>query len=281
MSSSPTPEREQRMPIDIKAVIAQSSVRDPATGCLNWTGDVNRQGYATFKGRKVANRLCEAVHGPLVKGQVVRHACDNRRCCEITHLQLGTRRDNSQDMVRRHRGSRKWAKLTDEQVRLVWRLHEEGRSHRELAEQFDVNSQIIGKLLLGRSYRHCRPVTASRPDASVPVPAWLAPLPHSAELVSEGRERLGLRQQDLAQRLDFSSNFISLLENRKSLLPFAACPGLAQALELPVDVFFVRALMEQPRMREFTAWLFGWPEMRVKLEEPVRETLRLLGRASA
>ena len=42
-------------------------------------------------------------HGPVPEGLVVRHKCDNRKCVKIEHLELGTLKDNSQDMVKRDR----------------------------------------------------------------------------------------------------------------------------------------------------------------------------------
>ncbi len=42
-----------------------------------------------------------------MEGKVIMHLCDNPRCIEPTHLQLGTHWDNTQDMIKkgRHRYS--------------------------------------------------------------------------------------------------------------------------------------------------------------------------------
>jgi HNH endonuclease len=77
-------------------------VRDESTGCLNWTGSVNGEaGY----GRINVNGALMGTHrlvyqvaiGELIGEELVRHICDNRRCCEPTHLVKGSAKDNAED----------------------------------------------------------------------------------------------------------------------------------------------------------------------------------------
>ena len=42
---------------------------------------------------------------PIPPGMVVRHTCDNPRCCNPAHLILGTDKDNTDDMLTRNRYS--------------------------------------------------------------------------------------------------------------------------------------------------------------------------------
>lgn len=62
-------------------------------------------------------------------GGVVRHTCDNTRCIQPTHLELGTHQDNSDDMVSRGRTNPAtgedcpWAKLNWEKVRRIRALY--------------------------------------------------------------------------------------------------------------------------------------------------------------
>ena len=42
--------------------------------------------------------------GEIPKGKVVMHSCDNRKCCNPSHLSLGTIRDNILDMYSKGRG---------------------------------------------------------------------------------------------------------------------------------------------------------------------------------
>ena len=77
------------------------------TTCEEWPGAVSGVGYGQrwAQGRVVsAHRFAwEEAHGPIPEGLCVLHHCDNRRCIRVDHLFLGTRADNSLDMVRKGR----------------------------------------------------------------------------------------------------------------------------------------------------------------------------------
>ena len=47
--------------------------------------------------------IYEQAFGPVPKGLVVRHTCDNRMCINLDHLLVGTRLDNYNDMINRGR----------------------------------------------------------------------------------------------------------------------------------------------------------------------------------
>lgn len=91
-------------------VIAQRTERDEITGCLNWTGALQSQGYGlfSFKGvQMLAHRAAyECVKGPIGPGLVLLHQCDNPRCCNVAHLRPGTDQDNKDDCVAKGRHSR-------------------------------------------------------------------------------------------------------------------------------------------------------------------------------
>lgn len=65
-----------------------------ATGCIQWQGTRNSQGYGQVvrDGVKVsAHRYAyEQAHGPIPEGHVIRHTCDNKPCVEPGHLQVGS-----------------------------------------------------------------------------------------------------------------------------------------------------------------------------------------------
>lgn len=130
----------------------------------------------------------------LESGLCVLHSCDNPACINPDHLFIGTQQDNVRDMVEKGRnkalsgkdhpwygrhhsenakrkisaalygrqgsnvGSRNgMAKLTEEDVKKIRRLHASGRYyHRELAEMFGVSRATIGAVLSGRLWNHVK-----------------------------------------------------------------------------------------------------------------------------
>ncbi len=76
------------------------------SACVEWEGALSG-GYGVRRVRGVrwyVHRLAwTEEHGPIPDGMVVRHRCDNPRCYNVEHLQLGTQSDNTQDMHERGR----------------------------------------------------------------------------------------------------------------------------------------------------------------------------------
>lgn len=88
-------------PETIRITIARRSHRDE-NGCLIWDGPINRRtGYGIIgwggKVTRTHRAAWIAAHGPVADGLDVCHSCDVRACVELSHLWLGTRRDNMQD----------------------------------------------------------------------------------------------------------------------------------------------------------------------------------------
>lgn len=69
--------------------------------CLDKDGYVRIQ----YKGKqsRLHRVLYELKYGAIPKGLVIRHKCDNRYCCNIEHLEIGTVKDNVRDMIERGR----------------------------------------------------------------------------------------------------------------------------------------------------------------------------------
>lgn len=75
--------------------------------CWEWTGSLDKSGYGTYSlgGRTIrAHRFAYLLaYGALGDEQVVRHKCDNPKCCNPNHLESGTQFDNVMDMHSRGR----------------------------------------------------------------------------------------------------------------------------------------------------------------------------------
>ena len=76
--------------------------RDPETGCWLWTGPTSGGGRGGGYGRMCIDGATMAVHrvmyilfhGPIPPKKQVDQKCRNRLCCNPTHLELVTHREN-------------------------------------------------------------------------------------------------------------------------------------------------------------------------------------------
>lgn len=132
--------------------------------CWPWISRAHMNGgygAARWKGqtRNAHSVAYEIANGPVPKGHVVCHSCDNRPCCNPTHLFLGTQAENIQDAVRKGRTARgeahHWDKLTAEQVRAIRAAYNPSkRNGAEVARQFGINRHTVYDIAAGRSWRH-------------------------------------------------------------------------------------------------------------------------------
>jgi hypothetical protein len=130
--------------------------------CLVYTGHLDRYGYGqiTIDGQmRTVHRLAyELAHGPIPKGLVVRHKCDNRPCIDPDHLEVGTNKDNSEDQVKRGRttkGSKNGeAKLTEAQVVEILAALDGGALAIHLAKEYGVGNSAIGRIRRREAWKH-------------------------------------------------------------------------------------------------------------------------------
>lgn len=122
--------------------------------CIEWDQSRDKDGYGfvTVAHRKHrTHRLAwEIMVGPLTAGVQVLHRCDNPSCFNVTHLILGSQKDNARDMAAKSRGAT--AKVTASEVneiRIAWNM---GVGMRALGAVFGVTKQSISDIINGRSY---------------------------------------------------------------------------------------------------------------------------------
>lgn len=107
---------------------------------------------------RMAISVCwEIVNGPIPKGLLVCHHCDDPKCCNPSHLFLGTVKDNYDDMVSKNRrvivyGS---AILTEKQVVEIREKSATGNfSRQEMAKEYGVDTSTITDIVNGRAWKH-------------------------------------------------------------------------------------------------------------------------------
>jgi len=76
--------------------------------CLEWAGCYNTDGYPRIFWNKSSNGKLHRIIWELANkkdptGHVIRHTCDNIRCINPQHLQIGTATENIQDRTLRDR----------------------------------------------------------------------------------------------------------------------------------------------------------------------------------
>lgn len=142
-----------------RARFASKTVRD-SSGCLLWTGSVNKDGYGLFW----LNRKYETAHrvawrwanGSIPEESCVLHRCDTPPCVLPEHLFLGTQQDNVADKVAKTRQARGetsgLAKLTWSEVSLIRRLANQ-HSRMALARRFNVSKRAIQFIVQGKTWR--------------------------------------------------------------------------------------------------------------------------------
>jgi len=122
--------------------------------CWNWTGKIDASGYG-YVGKFRAHRLAFEVASKrsIKDGMVVRHKCDNPKCCNPLHLTVGSQKENVADRVKRNRGAtgEKNGKsiLTRAQVREIYQS--EG-SYSEIALEFHVSKSAVADIKTGRNW---------------------------------------------------------------------------------------------------------------------------------
>lgn len=126
--------------------------------CWVWTGACsNGYGFFGIKGISYkAHRVAyEMKHGPIPKGKLICHHCDNRPCVRPSHLFIGTQKDNIKDAIQKGRMGKGEAngnsKLTEKQVK---QIRADIRSERKIASEYNVSKSAVHHIKSRDNWKH-------------------------------------------------------------------------------------------------------------------------------
>lgn len=161
-----------------------SKVKRIPNGCWEWQANKNNKGYGLFRPggtapKQLAHRVSyEMANGWIPRGQIIRHTCDNPICVNPDHLVVGTQKQNVGDAIERKRHvhppdvrmNPEWeakrrlamrkgenspnAKLNEQIVREIWRLHLEGYNATQISTKVQRSTYSIHDVCRGRTWRH-------------------------------------------------------------------------------------------------------------------------------
>jgi hypothetical protein len=217
----PHPRKSQRLPAnednaawlqtpDAQEFLSAQTRRDEKTGCLIWTGKTQKRfayGYFYRRTRIIyAHRAAyAAVHGPIPKGKVICHRCDNPSCVAIEHLVLGTQEENLADMWRKGRG--RWRSLlTRAHVVEIRKRLATGETAASIARDTGVSRSIVHGIKSGRTWGHVQGGTLAPSRSPRPAPF----LPHVRVKAKDGTIYLSIDEY----LETWPDNFIPLLRFR-------------------------------------------------------------------
>lgn len=149
--------------------ITANTVINHDTGCIEWTGYCVPSGHGQAKltiregegNARIHRYVYEFYHGVIGTDKlVVRHKCDNPACCNIDHLEIGTRADNVADAVERERHPRGstngQSKVTEDDVRDIRRSRARGATYAALQLRYGLTFPALSAIIKRRTWRHVK-----------------------------------------------------------------------------------------------------------------------------
>ena len=129
--------------------------------CNNWSKSLGHNGYAiptrnnkTYRAHRLAYCDYHNIDHSDIKGMLVRHTCDNRKCINPEHLVIGTHQDNMDDMKKRNRTAKGEAhgraKLSEVDIKTIRDRYIRGSKVHGLlaiAKDFGVAFQTVSQIV--------------------------------------------------------------------------------------------------------------------------------------
>ena len=144
-------------PENIRGRIKKNTVRAP-NGCWEWQRKINNEGYGIItilQKSEFAHRAAYRVFiGEIPNDKILRHKCDNSRCCNPDHLELGTFKENTKDAIERGRlrlnGSQNpMATLSADTVLQIQGKVKEGWTNQKIATEFGISATTASRVRRG------------------------------------------------------------------------------------------------------------------------------------
>lgn len=134
----------------------------PPSECWVWAYGKTTAGYGEFTFSSMlfyTHRIMwEEIHDKIPNGMCVLHNCDNPPCINPNHLFLGTKGDNTKDMLSKDRHPKgedcNYAKLTVNNVKDIRQLLSKGIYQKDIANLYGVSRLTISNIRTGRTWSH-------------------------------------------------------------------------------------------------------------------------------
>jgi hypothetical protein len=149
----------------VKRSIEKNAIKGKEGECWGWKASTIRHGYpqltckySLFKHKNAAIGSYVIHKGPIPEGMVVMHTCNNPICTNPDHLEIGTQQQNIDYKVslnRQNRGEKvNTAKLTEEQVREIRKLMEDGVSVQTVAVMYGMSNTTVYDIKKRKIWKH-------------------------------------------------------------------------------------------------------------------------------
>jgi len=134
--------------------------------CWEWLASCHPYGYGQieigtggYKRPYLAHRISWIIHnGEIPVGLCILHKCDNPSCVNPVHLFLGTKADNTHDMINKGRMSRgekhPGAKLTPTDVKEIRQLRTQGVRAILISEIYNINRDYVYEIARKETWKH-------------------------------------------------------------------------------------------------------------------------------
>lgn len=132
-------------------------VKKTTWGCWEWLGSLSHNGYGQLKRKGKHYRAHRYAYSMLVgripDELVVMHLCDNPKCVNPKHLRAGTRKENTEDCVKKGRlntargENHTRAKLSDKEVGEIRKQYNEGKTQTEIGRIYGVGQDTVSRIV--------------------------------------------------------------------------------------------------------------------------------------